>query len=72
MNKAMKIIVKLLPRNERQEVQATPGITVFELLQKLHLESVPVVVLQNNVSLPKDYVLHDDAELSILRVISGG
>jgi len=72
MNKAMKIIVKLLPGNERQEVEATPGMTVFELLQKLHLESVPVVVLQNNVPLPKDYVIHDDAELSILRVISGG
>jgi sulfur carrier protein ThiS len=68
----MKITIKLLPRNAVQEVEVTKGITVSELLQKIHAGPGPIVVLKNNVPIPVDSVLNDDTELSILRVISGG
>ena len=68
----MKIKVKILPRNVLQEIEVTTGITVSELLQKIHLGPGPFVVLKNNVIIPSDYVLNDDADLSILQVISGG
>lgn len=68
----MKIIVKILPRNVMQEVEVERGTTVSELLKKIHVTPGPVVVLKNNVPISLDYVLNDDAELSILPVISGG
>ena len=68
----MKIIVKILPRNVMQEVEVEHGTTVSELLKKIHVIPGPVVVLKNNVPISLDYVLNDDAELSILPVISGG
>jgi sulfur carrier protein ThiS len=68
----MKIIVKILPRNVMQEVEVEHGTTVLELLRKIHGISGPVVVLKNNVPISVDYILNDDAELSILSVISGG
>jgi sulfur carrier protein ThiS len=68
----MKIKVKLLPRNVLQEVEVTKGITVSELLQKIHVGPGPVVVLKNNVPISVASVLNDDDELSILPVISGG
>jgi len=68
----MKIKVKILPRNVLQEFEVANGITVSELLQKIQLGPGPFVVLKNNVIIPSDYVLNDDADLSILQVISGG
>jgi sulfur carrier protein ThiS len=68
----MKIQVKLLPRNVVQEVEVTKGITVSELLQIIHVGPSPVVVLKNNRPISVDSVLNEDAELSILPVISGG
>jgi sulfur carrier protein ThiS len=68
----MKIKVKILPRNTLQEIEVANGITVSELLQKIQLGSGPFVVLKNNVIIPSDYVLNDDADLSVLQVISGG
>jgi sulfur carrier protein ThiS len=68
----MKIKVKILPRNVIQEIEVTTGITVSELLQKIQSGPGPFVVLKNNVIIPSDYVLNDDADLSILQVISGG
>jgi sulfur carrier protein ThiS len=68
----MKIKVKILPRNALQEIEVANGITVSELLQKIQLGSGPFVVLKNNVIIPSDYVLNDDADLSVLQVISGG
>jgi len=68
----MKIIVKILPRNVMQEVEIERGTTVSELFKKIHVIPGPVVVLKNNVPISVDYVLNDDAELSILPVISGG
>jgi sulfur carrier protein ThiS len=68
----MKIKVKILPRNVLQEVEAAQGTTISELLQKIHLQPGPFVVLKNNVRISVDYVLKDDTEISILPVISGG
>jgi sulfur carrier protein ThiS len=68
----MKIKVKILPRNVMQEVEVEHGTTVSELLKKIHIIPGPVVVLKNNVPISVDSVLNDDAELSILPVISGG
>ena len=68
----MKIKVKLLPRNVVQEVEVVKGITVSELLQKIHRGPGPFVVLKNNVPISVDSVLNDDTELSILPIISGG
>jgi sulfur carrier protein ThiS len=68
----MKIKVKILPRNVIQEIEVTTGITVSELLQKIQLGPGPFVVLKNNIIIPSDYVLNEDADLSILQVISGG
>jgi sulfur carrier protein ThiS len=68
----MKIKVKILPRNVLQEIEVANGITVSELLQKIKLGPGPFVVLKNNVIITGDYVLNDDADLSILQVISGG
>jgi len=68
----MKIKIKILPRNVLQEFEVANGITVSELLQKIQLGPGPFVVLKNNVIIPSDYVLNDDADLSILQVISGG
>ncbi|VVB62107.1 ThiS family protein [uncultured archaeon] len=68
----MKIKIKILPRNVLQEIEVTNGITVLELLEKIQLRPGPFVVLKNNVIIPVDYVLNDDADLSILQVISGG
>jgi len=68
----MKIKVKILPQNLLQEIEVANGITVSELLQKIKLGPGPFVVLKNNVIIPGDYVLNDDADLSILQVISGG
>jgi sulfur carrier protein ThiS len=68
----MKIKVKLLPRNVVQEVEVAKGIMVSELLQKIHVGPGPIVVLKNNVPISVDSVLNEDAELSILPVISGG
>jgi len=55
-----------------QEVEIERGTTVSELFKKIHVIPGPVVVLKNNVPISVDYVLNDDAELSILPVISGG
>ena len=68
----MKIKVKLLPRNVVQEVEVVKGITVSELLQKIHRDPGPFVVLKNNLPISVDSVLNDDTELSILPIISGG
>jgi sulfur carrier protein ThiS len=68
----MKIKVKILPRNVLQEIEVTNGITVSELLQKIRLGPGPFVVLKNNVVIPNNYILNDDADISILQVISGG
>jgi sulfur carrier protein ThiS len=68
----MKIKVKILQRNVLQEIEVAKGITVSELLQKIHVKSGPIVVLKNNVPISVDSVLNDDAELSILPIISGG
>jgi sulfur carrier protein ThiS len=68
----MKIKIKILPRNVLQEFEVANGITVSELLQKIQLGPGPFVVLKNNVIIPSDYILNDDADLSILQVISGG
>jgi len=68
----MKIKVKILPRNVIKEIEVTNGITVSELIQKIQLGPGPFVVLKNNVPISNDYVLNDDANLSILQVISGG
>jgi sulfur carrier protein ThiS len=68
----MKIKIKILPRNVLQEFEVANGITVSELLQKIQLGPGPFVVLKNNVIIPNDYILNDDADLSILQVISGG
>jgi sulfur carrier protein ThiS len=68
----MKIKIKILPRNVLQEFEVANGITVSELLQKIQLGPGPFVVLKNNVIIPNNYILNDDADLSILQVISGG
>jgi sulfur carrier protein ThiS len=68
----MKIKIKILPQNVLLEIEVTNGITVSELLQKIQLGSGPFVVLKNNVIIPSDYVLNENADLSILQVISGG
>jgi sulfur carrier protein ThiS len=68
----MKIKIKILPRNVLQEIEVANGITVSELLQKIRLGPGPFVVLKNKVPIPNDYVLNDDADISILQVISGG
>jgi len=68
----MKIKIKILPKNTLLEIEVSPGTTVSELLQKIHLGSGAFVVLKNNVRITGEYVLNDDADLSILQVISGG
>jgi sulfur carrier protein ThiS len=68
----MKIKIKILPRNVLQEIEVVNGTTVSELLQKIQLGPGPFIVLKNNVIIPVDYILNDDADLNILQVISGG
>jgi sulfur carrier protein ThiS len=68
----MRIQVKLLPQNVVQEVEVAKGITVSELLQKIHPGPGPVVVLKNNAPISIDSILTEDTELSILPIISGG
>jgi len=68
----MKIKIKILPRNEIQDVEVTPGTTISELLQKIHLGPGSFVVLKNNERISKEYVLNNDDIISILQVISGG
>ncbi len=68
----MKIKVKMLPKNTIQEIEVSPGTTVSELLQKIHLGPGPFVVLRNNIRISSEYELNNDDDLSILQVISGG
>jgi sulfur carrier protein ThiS len=68
----MKIKVKILSRNVIQEIEVTKGITVSALLKKIQLEPGPFVVLKNDIPISNDYILNDDAALSILQIISGG
>ena len=68
----MKIKVKIVPRNVKQEVEVKDGSTAADLLRIMKLRPDGFIVLRNNTPIPIDEVVNEGQELTLLQVASGG
>ena len=68
----MKISVELSREKVKKEIDLEEGSTVLDLLKKLKLKPDTIIVMNNNMPIPDDDVLHDNQNLSIITVSSGG
>ena len=68
----MKISVELSREKVKKEIDLEEGSTVLDLLKKLKLKPDTIIVMNNNMPIPDDDILHDNQSLSIITVSSGG
>jgi len=68
----VKISVELSREKVKKEIDLEEGSTVLDLLKKLKLKPDTIIVMNNNMPIPDDDVLHDNQNLSIITVSSGG
>ena len=69
---SMKINVTILPEKSTQKIEVKSGSKVTDLLQKMQLKPDTLIVLTNNLPIPVDDELHDNQEIQIIKVASGG
>jgi len=68
----VKISVELSREKVKKEIDLEEGSTVLDLLKKLKLKPDTIIVMNNNMPIPDDDILHDNQSLSIITVSSGG
>jgi len=64
--------VKVLLRNPRRELEVPGPLRVHALLERLDLNRESVLVISGGTLVPGDGLLHDQDEVEIRPVMSGG
>jgi len=68
----VKIKIKILPSNSKNEIELKYGSTIYDILKKIRLNPDTVIVLNNNKPVPVDDIIKNNKELTIIQVASGG
>jgi sulfur carrier protein len=66
------VVVKVLLRNPRREIELDGGLTVSRLLDDLELNRESHLVMRNGTLVPGDARLDDSDVVEVRPVISGG
>lgn len=66
------MVVKVLLRNPRRELEFRGPISIITVLNQLELNRESVLVIRGDTLVPGDAMLADDDQIEVRPVISGG